>query len=261
MKYSLHYDKNSKYMDYADEIIIKYTEKDPELIKFVQERPPQQSIVVNIAFSVSLNDNMEIFKAARAAHFHTKFMVHRTEDFSAFVDEQLYVFTDAHINNWQELIYFINQGVDAVYITDELGFDIVDVASYCHSVGVNVRVYPNIGQDRGCNHIDITKFFILPHTMKDYEGHIDYCEFWGPIERQDVTYEIYSRGKWAGRINELILEVPNLDCLAEAIYPALSEMRMKCGKKCLKNRCSACNIAHILGNKLSIANIVFENNK
>lgn len=258
MKYSLHWNRNSKYMDFADEIIINYSERDPNLIKFVLNRPAEQQIVVNVALNISFNDNIEIFKAAAAAHQNIKFMIHHTEELAPFISADLWVFSDAHINNWQDLVYWIGQGVHDVYITDELGFDIKEVANYCHNSNVNVRVYPNIGQDRGHNLIDIVKFFILPHMMKDYEGYIDYCEFWGPIERQDVVYEIYKGGKWAGRINQLILEVPSLTCLADTIYPELGEMRMKCCKKCLKNKCSACNAARMLGNQLTTANVVFE---
>jgi hypothetical protein len=146
-----------------------------------------------------------------------------------------------HATRFEDVHYLLSLGVQQIYITESLGFDIVKVAALCKQKGVLIRVYPNVAQsylefDQG-----LKRFFLRPEDIKFYEPYIDIIEFWGPAERQDILYKIYSKGTWLQDISPIIL---NLDInIDNAVFPPYwATARSQCGLRCMKGfPCEICD--------------------
>ena len=85
----------------------------------------------------------------------------------------------------------------------------------------------------------ITAFFIRPEDLILYEPHIDVVEFFGPIDRQRVLHEIYTNGKWLGKLSDIIIGLHS-DIDNQSIAPRFAEARIKCRKKCNQENCNLC---------------------
>ena len=101
-----------------------------------------------------------------------------------------------HATRFEDVHYLLSLGVSQIYITENLGFDIVNVSTLCRQKGVLVRVYPNVTQSYLDFDQGLKRFFLRPDDIEIYKSYIDVIEFWGPPERQDILYKIYSKGTW-----------------------------------------------------------------
>jgi hypothetical protein len=163
-------------------------------------------------------------------------------------------FYACYASNWDELHAFLAIGVSDVYIAEALGFELDAVAKLCHPE-VNIRIYANVAQS--CVEAPaLMKFFVRPDDVEMLEPYIDILEMWGPTDRQAVYADIYRQGYWHGDLNEIIIglhEPINNDTL----LPTFGEMRLKCGRKCLKgHHCDICSRTVSIANKMQQANLI-----
>ena len=279
MKYCFSFYKRSKYMDAVDELTIYYSENTIDLIKFAEKRPKEQRLIVAVDIDSvmfydnekngdnedTLNEMFEIFSAAMEKHPNIAFKILNCySNYVLFKDKKLPFFFDVRCSTWQNVVDVCNTGVTDIYATNELGFDIIEVSTYCHARGVNVRTFPNvaqsssywgfIGMDEKYNDDDITKFFIRPEDLAIYEDYIDVVEFFGSLKDQDLVYEIYKSGKWLGKLGQIILGVKK-DIYNRELSSMFAIRRLNCKKRCNKTKCENCHFYEGLSSKL------FENGK
>ena len=116
-----------------------------------------------------------------------------------------------------------------------------DIAKYCHEKNIKVRAYANVAQSSSLldNMNTITSFFIRPEDIKYYENHLDVVEFFGPVEKQDVLYEIYTKGKWLGNLKDLIIGLQD-SINNNVIIGCFGVVRMRCNKHCNYSQCNIC---------------------
>ena len=245
MKYSMYYYYGSRHKDKIDEISIIYREKSLRLIDFAKERPEQQRLVLDITqlSNEVIEECFEIF--AEAAKMHPNIavkMLIKQADPQYLIDNNIDFFYEKFIGTWDELNSLINAGVSDVYITNELGFHMDEVSSYCHSKNINIRVFPNVAQsiDPFDNLDMLTKFFIRPEDVKIYEEYVDYMELWGRSSDLDFCYDIYKEGKWLGLLNQIIIGYEGNE-LNRELSNMFGLYRTKCKKRCSYTGCSICH--------------------
>ena len=259
MKYAIRFYRGCRVLDKADEIIIKYTETEPELIKFVQSYKSTQRIIVLVpelmAYASTLEDdqeqdvieeNVRIFSTAMEAH--PEFAVMLDYDHSDWVEKleaaNIPFFFCATVTSKTEFRYALKYNISDIYIGGELGFSMKEVAETCHSRGIKVRVTPNFiyNSSRFAKKFDITNFFIRPEDTEFYEQYVDVFEFRCMLTQQPAYYDIYRDGRWLGDLQYIIINLDeNID--NRTILPQFQK-RANCGKRCAFDKCDICG--HIL---------------
>ena len=244
MKYSIKFYKGCRMLSKADEIIIPYTEKNPQLLKFAKKYKKARIVAdcTSLAEEEFLN-SIDIFKLASKDGEFAVMLNYSQKSVLHDLDESnvKYFFAD-RVNTIDKLTGFIKLGVSDVYITDELGFYLAEIAQRCHDNNVNIRVYPNVAQSSSEIPGDTFKYFyIRPEAIPQYESYVDYLEFFGPLDRQSVLFKIYKEQQWLGSLNTLIIgldtEIPNI-----CIVPYFDSARTNCKKRCSTNQsCEVCS--------------------
>lgn len=246
MKYSIKFYKGCRTLERADEIIIKYDKKSAGLLDFVQKWNEDQRIIVDITELEDIESNLDIFAAAAGIHPEFAVMLHSTQNYEPIAALKLPFFFIDGVNCYDDLVGQITLGVSDVYILNELCFNLDEISKYCHENKVQIRVYPNVAQSASNFAVDeFKKFFIRPDDISFYEEYIDVIEFFGPLDKQPVLYDIYTDERWIGNLNDVILgltkEIDN-----KTVVPYFGEARQKCRKRCIFGRCDICGSVEAL---------------
>lgn len=259
MKYCINYHKDFRYFDKIDEIIIKYqNQTQKQLIDFLKTMGTEVRIIVKVENnSLNIDKAAEIF--ANAKVIHPNFSVMLSGPDSVFCEKlkekNIPFFFFNLADKWDVLMSYLTFGVSDVYIANELGFDLKDVSKVCKEYNTQIRVFPNVAQlsSQISTLNKLTSFFIRPDDIQYYNEYVDVCEFFGPLDRQSVLYEIYTKEKWLGNLSDLIIGL-NVDIENTTLVPTFGTERLSCRKDCYKGKCIICEKC------LSLANTLKENN-
>lgn len=241
MKFAIKFYQGCRILLEADEIIIQYDEKNPNLIKFVQEYKGNQRIIVNITELENIEENLNIFKAAHKVHPQFAILLSYKQNATEDIAEMgIPFFFIEGASNMDDVMGMLSFGVTDLYIMNELAFNIKNISKYCHDNNVAVRVYPNVAQSSTNFSINtLTKFFIRPDAVRIYEPYVDVFEFFGPLDRQAVLYDIYRDERWLGILDEVIIGLDkNID--NQTIVPYFDAIRINCRKLCGIGKCNTC---------------------
>lgn len=243
MKFAIKFYQGCRVLSEADEIIIQYDEKNPNLIKFVQKYKENQRIVVNITELENIEENLNIFKAAYKAHPQFVILLSYKQNAEDLAERDIPFFFIEGASNMDDVMGMLRLGVTDLYVMNELAFNIKNISKYCHDNNVAVRVYPNVAQSSTNFSINtLTKFFIRPDAVRIYEPYVDVFEFFGPLDRQAVLYDIYRDERWLGMLDEVIIGLDkNID--NQTIVPYFDVIRTNCQKICGIGKCNTCGAA------------------
>ena len=261
MKYACKFYQGCPMLEGSDEIIIKYFKKDREILDFVQKWESYQTVVLNVTqlSEDGFRDSLELFSAALKLHSIT-IMCSKSQDYFSLYENNLPYFFVEPCGTMDELTGQIRAKVSNVYVTNELGFYLPEIAPLCKSSNVKVRVIPNLAQSStDLAEDDFTKFFIRPEDLYLYEDLIDVVEFYTPEDRldaQNVINEVYKEGKWQGNLALIIYGIEPIN--NSAIMPLFGETRLKCKKKCCFQKCNICATIKSISKELDKKNIHFE---
>lgn len=275
MKYCINYQKNFPYYDMVDEVNLKYEENfGMVLMEFLQENEQFQNKVLNICLE-TMEDVKNLcggFGLSAVAALGSKFpnvwikirlpyemLEQDPHELEIFEKHSLPIYFKKYINNWDELHGILKLGVSDVYITEDLGFELIEVSKLAHSYCAQVRVFPNVTQSAWVNTPSIKTFFLRPEDLPMCENCVDVVEFWNYEDKLKTLFKIYAIDKkWPDQLGYIIqgfkVELDSRHLLPEFIQPRLS-----CGKKCIKGKhCSLCeraiDLANILDEKGLILN-------
>ena len=271
MKYCCRYSNKIKTENF-DEVSIIYNKQDQELVDYLSEHLYQKTtLIINNIHEFYESQEWLKLNAIKAKYENFNFSVcfYSTCSFEEFSKELIECY-EALINipfytgylavNFDQLDYLCKKGVSDVYIGEDLGFDLKRVKRIADRYSVHIRVFPNVAQSCITSTPALKKFFIRPDDISEYEDCIDTLEFWGPSNRQEVLRKIYSRGKWAGNLQDIIL---NFDlCLdSRRVVSEFAKMRKMCGRKCIKGElCRTCEHIYELSKKMEEKNVIIKNN-
>ena len=271
MKYCIEYHRDSSILDEIDEINIKYNSKETTLITFLETFKEKR---VNICIPEQefqdfiLQSQMSIILAIKEKYpdlnFTIRFPYYKKsidDLISACKDNNIPFFFEAYVRDWDTLYGYISLGVSDVYIVEEMCFSIDRVYAAAHNAKVQVRVYPNVAQSSWNETPALKKFFIRPEDTDMYSKYIDVFEFFGRPDQIDTYYDIYKKKEWFGNLNEIIISL-NTVIDNRCIVDFFAERRIKCDKKCLKNRpCNICDRCAELAETLHKHTVVIEHTK
>ena len=226
MKYSFRYYNDNAAMEIADEIIIKYTEKDPELINFVKKYSNKRIVVDTSHKNEELEEDIDIFKAAEVTVMAT------LENYIPLKNNNIPFFFCEEALSLRDFSLYLNKGVTDIRIDGELGFFLPSLKEHTE---INIRVSPNFALDSN----NLTSFFIRPEDLELYENYIDIIEFRGHVAKQSILYENYTKDKkWGGDLNILIHNAPSID--NTQILPNFGKNRLNCKMRCTYGACEIC---------------------
>lgn len=254
MHYAIRYVNGTQFLEEADEIIVEYKEKSAGLIKFVQEHEGKRVIADATGLS-SAQASLKILQAASAASslFTVLLSVNQKEAIKLMQNEKIKFFIKEYADSWDMLHSLVLIGVTDVYIANDFAFSMQDIATYCHSNNVAIRVYPNVAQTNAYfkDKLPTFKFFFIrPEDLRFYEGLVDTIEFYCSDENQNILYKIYKDGKWRGDLSILILGLDE-NANGNMIAPGFAQGRLNCGKRCSYTGCRRCDSILALADKMS----------
>lgn len=169
---------------------------------------------------------------------------------------------DILIDSWDVVQNLIQYQPSDMYITNSLGFDIVQVSKVLHDNNINVRVYPNISQSSVTQDNGITSFFIRPEDAQLYNQYIDVFEIFTPIDADNLKafyYIMYANNlKWKGVLEEFIIglnpEITNVQNVG--LLNFFAPIRLSCKRECQRTKqCRMCNINLQMGQIMTNNNI------
>ena len=244
MKYSVPYYSDFRYATLVDEIILKYSNHNENIVDFVKEHySDNQRVVVDITEKIlELEQMIPILRKLQQEH---KNMVVKTsvKGFVELREADIPYFFMEFCKNEEELYSFIKQSVSDVYVVSNLAFNLKEVGTYCHQKGVNVRVIPNMAQySSGCKEQipAACRFFIRPEDIAVYEPYVDICEFMAPNNRLSVLFKVYKSGQWLGDLNQLIIGLDEEEFNNTGLVPYFGPERLKCKHRCMLEQCFIC---------------------
>ena len=247
MQYSVSFYTNFPYFEQIDEIQIKYTETNVHLIDFVRDEFPNKRIVVLVHNNATVDD-IEIFKAAAEVGHEVVFGIGSNSlkliPFLQKAKLKFYLYEGC--SNWDQVVAAATIGVSDILVINDLGFSISEVSAYCKAKGIRVRAYANVAQTIVSSELQdklnsLTFFFIRPEDVVVYEDYVDVLEFFGPLDRQKVLYDIYTQGYWNGDLSELILGLNSCESIPNKNIPsAFGYHRLNCKKRCAYDKCNLC---------------------
>lgn len=242
MKYGMIYFNTSRHLNDFDEIILKYDHKTMNIVPHAQDNYRQEQRVILNVQQLPDEDFEESFIYMRAAaQAHPEIALMGTiSQLPRLKESGLKFFFAEVVDSWDKLNGFIQLGVSDVYVGNEFAFNMEDISAVCKQTNVNIRVFANVAQTSfPVVENTMAQFFIRPEDLAMYDDLVDVIEFYGPIDRQDILYEIYTKGKWIGNLGELIIGVKE-DINNTLITPIFGTLRRSCGKRCAYSK--SCNI-------------------
>lgn len=243
MKYAIKFYQGCRVLDKASEIIIKYDKKSVELIDFVQKWTPEQRIVLDIKENEDILQSRAIIAAAKEKHNQIALLMNKNQLTEEVKQMNLDYFFSEGVKTYDELHGQKAAGVSDIYIEGELGFNLPKIYDYCQNNGLRVRVFPNVAQVSTDLPVDPMKsFFIRPEAVKVYEDYVDVFEFYAPLDKQPVLYDIYRDERWLGELQEVIYGL-DVEVKNTTLFPHFDLSRAKCNKRCNMGKCDICNVA------------------
>lgn len=263
MKYCLDYSRRSRVLNIIDEINVFIDGTDMiTIIDFIQKHTAQR-------INLKLKDKEQIFEYKLIEKFAQLSKEYKEFNLAIVLPkyEEEYIttlkrcgsevrfFFDQVVRDWETFNQYIELGVSDIYVVEQLGFEIKNVAKVAHDRGVRIRTFPNIAQRMWDATPVMKSFFIRPEDVKYYEGYIDVLELYsGEHLNMDVLYDIYTNMKvWNGQLNEIILGLTSpID--SRFIMPRFAQRRLNCERKCLKGgNCNMCETIEKLSKNLKLA--------
>ena len=245
MKYCVKYYKNFRYNDIINEIIFNYADYRDNIVEKLEEQEwkENQRIIIDICLGGDL-EIIPILKMCMKIHnnFAVRVDIIQNEVVEELKKQDIPFFYANYANTPDEIYGMIQRGVSDVYVTESLAFSIEKISPYYKTKGVNVRMIPNIAQYRKGfkeNIPDPCKFFIRPEDVEIYEPYVDTFEIIAPDDRLSVLFEIYNNRQWLGDLKDLIVGLEE-SFFNTGLVPYFGPERLKCGQKCMQEKCNLC---------------------
>ena len=250
-KFCLNYYRfDNQYLNKADELKIQFNPNDATLPDFI-EKYKDKSIVIDVQMHLNEGgDAIEVFNESSAiiiSELNKKY--NNIKIMFAFEDKVSYNLAEKYkipfffsnkVGTLDEMHGLAAYHPTDIYICEELGFSLANIAPILHEKGIKIRVFPNICQSSFAETPSLYTFFIRPDDIDIYANFVDVFELITDKDRQQIIFKIYKEGKWFGKINEIIPsfhgELDN-----KYILDGFGLFRCKCNKRCYR-KLSSCGI-------------------
>lgn len=258
MQYCINFDKDNRYLEQADEVIIEYHQGKTELrLKPFLDAHPNQKIILNINiddFSQRFLETLQYL--VEYSNFRLK--IHTT-GFIAHLKSQIPVpfFFTTPAKTYEDLYKAAQCGACEVYIDSALGFALRDCRTIADKLNIKLRSLPFLPLEyTGEHHKSYWQYFIRPEDVDLYGHFIDTIELYGPVSYVNVLYQAYQEKKWNGRLNEIFPYLTdNYD--NRYIIGDWSIKRVNCHRRCMViPRCTICKDVYDLAISLEQLGVI-----
>lgn len=261
MKYciNLNENRNFKYLDEVDEILINWTKIDKTLSQFLEQHS-HQTVILQVAI-VWTEQMFDYFDAIVKKYKNIKFCI-PFEDAKLMVEHNYPFYFIESAWTLEEFYTFLSYPITDITLMGDMGFKLNKLSSYAHDKGVKIRVKPHMCNGSALTEAipDILHFFIRPEDIESYEEYVDICDLYALDNKANFFYKVYAKQKkWFGNLKELILFMED-DIDSRSLIPAFGRYRVKCGHKCMYGRCGICIAAENLGKTLQDGKMIFNKN-
>ena len=248
MNYCLSNKVAPRYLEEAYEIKIHY--KDRAQIKKLSEKYPKASYLLTVPDTLSPDQWEELQTLNLLTQNKLTIIIPNRYFLNDCKKYNIKFIFGYAISNWFELNSVVKSGVSQVRLAPPLTHDLEKVRARLPKE-VAIRAVPNVAYDKFFPRDNgVTGSWIRPEDTEEYSKYIHIFEFedCSSVEREQVLFDIYSRGEWAGPLDMLItnLDYPGVNRM---IPPELSQRRITCGQRCETH--STCHLCYRL---LDLAN-------
>lgn len=265
MKYAIPYTKDFRHLSEVDEIIISnYTGTDQiiDFISSIVKDKQKQRIIINIADIKTTEDEVIIYlNKLQAEGFNIAVQIYQNNELIKKLKEHNIPFMFLNFaGSFSSAYSQAKIGASDVYIVEDLGFRMKDIADLKTQFDIQIRVFPNIAQTNSTQLRQIPaiqKFWIRPEDTELYEPYVDVFEIFGEAQLS-VVYEIYKDRQWVGDLDDIILDFfPNSEIVPNgSMAPHIGEQRLNCGQACLRGKCNLCEESAKLAKTLEDADVL-----
>lgn len=247
MNYCIPFNRESKYLDTIDELVINYNQdvSEPRLQSFI-DMHPDQIITLDMGM-VAPGDG---FVAAVAKlRDKSKFSIRLARENAAALEiiPKLginWYFTNAALT-YDDIYTYAEAGAKEFFIGPQLGFDLEHCKIVANNLNMKVRsVYAYSILDSEI-YKDYWQFFIRPEDIDLYGQYIDTIEFYGKTSVINVLVRVYQDKKWDGPLSEII-PMSHIKFDSRYMLPHWGQRRMNCNRKCMYSSSSTCNMCEII---------------
>lgn len=215
-----------------------------DLIEFIQEYENKR---INISFPEGVHLPTLKSICAVSDNIYVRLMASDMMIVADLQQNDIKFFFDASmgVGNYTNLDAFIRLGVSDIYPVDDLCYNINEVAEYCHSKGIKLRLIlnsiPATTFDKGINP---RSSIYRPQDIDMLNKYYDTFEFncgepydWAKF---NVLYRTwFERKHWHGQISEINDDV-HMDFHNDTVYPDITNYKIVCGRKCNQRIGSYC---------------------
>lgn len=206
---------------------------------------------VNVWFVGGIDRDMVLTMHKMFDNFYVRIDITDIESIKFLQENKIRFFMDSSFpaNSYGQLEAMLRMGVESVYISDDLCYNLSSVSQTCHDANVRLRCelnrLPSTALDASTNPKTIVW---TPQDMNELNGYFDVFEFalgQDPIDwhKFKVLFNTYFvKRKWHGNLNEII-EGLEFDYDDDFIMPTFPSYKYNCGKRCVMregNKCQRC---------------------
>ena len=268
MKYCMNFDKNSKYVDEVDELVIHYhaNESEVALIPFLDSRP-EQTIILFIG-DFTAEQEPKIIKVLEDAANHKNLKIgllpggFAPDLIDTLLELEIPYFLTRPLQTIEEIYQYAGFGVSEVTLGTSLGFQLDKVKNVADKLNLKTRINYNCITTGDPLQLELMEpywqFFIRPEDVDLYGTYLDTIVIPAiePISFSDGIYKAYQEKKWNGKLSELFLFIPE-DYDNRFMAPVWGERRVHCNRRCMYvDNCHICETIKKLSHTLEEANIV-----
>jgi hypothetical protein len=269
MKYAINFSRSFSHFDEIDEVIFDYHGGEDLINSLPQFIKENQRAIIDISClnETEIKEALSKIKDYKQTHLNTSVLI----DFftqSYLVEEELKeynipFFYSTYARSYSMARFMVAHGATDLYIVEDLAFDLKNLQCF-REEGVQLRLFPDIAQHSpGCygNFFpEITKFWIRPEDIDEYDKYIDVLEFTHKGEKLSTIYEIYKQKQWLGEIKDIVSDF-HIYIDNTSLAPYFGPSRISCQKKCATNRCNICIGIQDLAEKFDKADIAIIKSK
>lgn len=248
MKYCISYNREFKFLDDIQELEIEYDRKDTTLPAFL-EKYADKTIIISISTPTAVaefieHNDMKLLEALFNKYHNIKlrFNLQEKELLNIAKASSIPYFFYNFVDDWDTFVGILALRPSDIYITNEMGFSLKQIAEIAHAQHTAIRVFPNVAQSSWKETPALKKFFIRPEDIDIYAQYVDVCEFFGKRDKLNIYYDVYANDKeWFGDLKELIVDL-DISLDSRRVVPAFARYRSKCRKRCQQGRpCAICD--------------------
>lgn len=263
MKYAITHYNNCFFFQEADYAIIEYRPQDLTLPAFIEKYGRKTKLILDLCRYTPgeiEKEHLDNLINLCSKYFYCKITL---RFYSAVKDSTInilkehkipFMFSDL-VTSWDQLTLFAQKGTSAMYITEEMGFELDKVYNILHPQNIAIWIYPNVAQSSAADTDDMHKFFVRPEDIDFYEQYVDVCHIYsklGEEHTQKRALDIYKRKSWFGFLGDLIIDFKSHGPLNSGALDFFAQRRSKCGKRCLKGyECKVCDSPMMIMKKVA----------